>query len=134
MQGSLSTIGLSASVPYKSFLKVSIRYVSNFSELISSDQFSPQQMQCKYHNGNNIPPHPTQFSQAHGAAMIMDTCAFLNLFIFVEFRIPHQISTPIPHCGTPYSILWDLIFHNVECKKLYTSSTQNSLNMFYYDH
>ena len=28
----------------------------------------------------------------------------------------------------------DLMFHNVEHKKLHTSSTQNALNMFYYDH
>ena len=28
----------------------------------------------------------------------------------------------------------DLMFHNVERKRLHTSSTQNALNMFYYDH
>ena len=41
--------------------KVSIRLVSNFSELIWSNQFSPQQMQWKYHKGKNIRPHNIQF-------------------------------------------------------------------------
>ena len=60
-------------------------------------------MQCK----NKWKEHPTpQYQiQEHGAAVIMDTCALLDfwsLFIYVEFRIPHQfhiVEFRIPYYG-----------------------------------
>ena len=129
MQGSLFTIGLSAPVPHKSFLKVSIRWVSNFSEVITSDQFSPQQIQCRYHNGKNIlgPPYSIQVqwcSYDCGYPCISEPFSFLWNS---EFHTNSTLWNSIFHT-------MDLMFHNVECKTFHTSSTQNSLNMFYYDH
>ena len=78
--------------------------------------------------------HPTlKFPiQAHSAAMIMDTCALLDFssFLFMLNSEFHTNST----FGNSIFHTMDLMFHNVERKKLHTSSTQNALSMFYYDH
>ena len=94
-------------------LKVSIKQVSNFSELISSDQFSPQQMHCKYYNGRNMPPHNTQFRHMmlHGYL-----CIFLisETFSFMWNSEFHTNAT-----------LWNAIFHTMDLM-FYSVERENS--------
>ena len=57
-------------------------------------------------------------------------CLISEAFSFLlnsEFHTNSKVWNSIFHT-------MDLMFHNVERKKLHTSSTQNALNMFYYDH
>ena len=81
---------------------VSIRYICNFSELISSNQFSPQQMQCITREGPSRPTIPNSGTWCCYDHEYLCIAWFLKHFHLCEI---HN-STLIPHCGTPYSILW----------------------------